>query len=104
VARNVLADRLARLVSAGILERVQYQERPVRHEYQLTPAGRELGVPVIALMHWGDRHLAGPEGPPRLTRHRDCGGDVRLALVCDACGARVQPGEVDLPSAADADA
>ena len=105
VARNVLSDRLGRLVEAGILERVPYQDRPVRYEYQLTAMGRELGVPVIGLMHWGDRHLAGPAGPPRLTRHRDCDGAVRLALVCDSCGEAVPPGAVDVvpgPGTADA--
>jgi DNA-binding HxlR family transcriptional regulator len=96
VARNVLTDRLGRLVEAGVLQRVPYQDRPVRYEYQLTPMGRELGLPVISLMHWGDRHLAGPAGPPRLTRHHDCGGTVGLALACGTCGAAVPPGEVDV--------
>jgi DNA-binding HxlR family transcriptional regulator len=96
VARNVLTDRLGRLVDAGILERTPYQDHPVRYEYQLTPMGRELGVPVISLMHWGDRHLAGPAGPPRLTRHHDCGGSVALALVCGTCGKSVPPADVDV--------
>jgi DNA-binding HxlR family transcriptional regulator len=96
VARNVLADRLKRLVEAGVLERVPYQERPQRFEYQLTAMGRELGVPIIGLMHWGDRHLAGPAGPPRLTRHRDCGGALHAALVCGTCGKPAGPGEMEL--------
>src|SRR5207248_7108903 len=37
VARNVLTDRLNRLVEEGILERVRYSERPERFEYRLTP-------------------------------------------------------------------
>jgi DNA-binding HxlR family transcriptional regulator len=96
VARNVLTDRLGRLVDAGILDRVPYQDRPARYEYQLTAMGRELGVPVIALMHWGDRHLAGPAGPPRLTRHHECGGDVALGFVCGTCGDAVAPADVDV--------
>jgi DNA-binding HxlR family transcriptional regulator len=96
VARNVLADRLGRLVEAGILERVPYQQRPTRYDYRLTAMGRELGVPVISLMHWGDRHLADQAGPPRLTRHHDCGGDVVLAFRCTTCGANVPPGDVDV--------
>src|SRR5690348_7351256 len=60
VARNVLTDRLKRLVDAGVLDRVRYQERPERYEYQLTAMGQTLAVPVVALMQWGDRHLAGP--------------------------------------------
>jgi DNA-binding HxlR family transcriptional regulator len=85
VARNILTDRLRRLVEAGVLERVEYQQRPPRSEYRLTPIGRELGIAVVALMHWGDRHLAGPAGPPRLTRHRHCGGQLDVRLVCRTC-------------------
>ena len=96
VARNVLADRLKRLTAAGVLERVPYQQRPQRFEYQLTAAGRELAVAVIALMHWGDRHLAGPAGPPRLTRHRDCGGAVHSTLVCATCAEPVPDADLEV--------
>src|SRR5258706_12575246 len=41
IARNVLTDRLNRLVAEGILERVRYTERPERYEYRLTENGRE---------------------------------------------------------------
>src|SRR6266700_5560081 len=68
IARNVLTDRLNRLVDEGVLERVPYSERPERFEYRLTNKGRELGVPLLALMQWGDRHLS--EKPPRIARHR----------------------------------
>jgi DNA-binding HxlR family transcriptional regulator len=96
VARNVLTERLKRLVAAGVLERVEYQSRPRRFEYLLTPVGRELGVPLIALMHWGDRHRPGPAGPPRLARHRTCGGEARARLVCDRCGETVAGGDLEL--------
>jgi DNA-binding HxlR family transcriptional regulator len=96
VARNVLTDRLGRLVEAGVLERVPYQQRPLRHEYHLTPMGRELAVPVIGLMHWGDRHLAGPAGPPRLTHHRDCGGTLQASLTCTACGQSVAAASMEV--------
>jgi DNA-binding HxlR family transcriptional regulator len=96
VARNVLADRLRRLVEAGVLQRVQYSQRPERYRYQLTDMGRELAIPIISLMHWGDRHLAGPAGPPRLTRHRTCGGHLRAHLVCDECQQTVPPSDMEL--------
>ena len=86
VARNVLADRLGRLVQAGVLDRVRYQDRPARWEYRLTDRGRDLATPVLALMQWGDRHLAGPAGPPRVVRHVDCGHDVVQRPVCAHCG------------------
>ena len=41
IARNVLQDRLERLVQAGLLIKVPYQARPLRHEYRLIVA---LGV------------------------------------------------------------
>ncbi|HZD70985.1 MAG TPA: helix-turn-helix domain-containing protein [Actinomycetes bacterium] len=94
VARNVLADRLRRLVEHGILERVRYQERPERFEYQLTERGQELSTAVLALMHWGDRYLAGPAGPPRLTEHTGCGGSVVERHVCSRCGRVLEAGEV----------
>jgi DNA-binding HxlR family transcriptional regulator len=86
IARNVLSDRLERLVDNGILERSRYQERPPRWEYHLTARGRELAVAALALMQWGDRHLAGPDGPPRLVRHETCGGHVAQRHVCANCG------------------
>jgi DNA-binding HxlR family transcriptional regulator len=95
-ARNVLTDRLGRLVAAGVLERVRYQRRPDRFEYRLTARGQALAVPVLALMQWGDTHLAGPDGPPRLARHVRCGGAVLAEAVCQCCGERPAPGEVAL--------
>ena len=96
VARNVLSDRLARLVDAGILDRVRYQEHPERYEYRLTAKGRELSVALISLMHWGDKHLAGESGPPRLTRHAECGGEVVTQFACTGCGEPVAPGSLDV--------
>jgi DNA-binding HxlR family transcriptional regulator len=86
IARNILTDRLNRLVDNEILQRTSYQDTPPRWDYQLTDRGRELATPILALMHWGDRHLAGQQGPPRLARHTACGGDVIERHVCAHCG------------------
>src|SRR5215470_5562361 len=61
VAKNVLADRLARLCAEGILERYLYQDRPARHGYRPTAKGWELYPVLVAMMEWGDRHYA-PQG------------------------------------------
>jgi hypothetical protein len=53
-------------------------------EYRLTDAGRELMHIMLALMQWGDRHRAGPEGPPVVARHVGCGSDVQVAFTCSA--------------------
>jgi DNA-binding HxlR family transcriptional regulator len=84
VARNVLTDRLNFLVDAGVLERRQYQDRPVRYEYRLTPMGRDLQPSLLALMQWGDKYLA-PDGPPALVEHTDCGHETEPLLVCSHC-------------------
>ncbi len=84
IARNVLTDRLNYLVDTGILERRQYQDRPVRHEYRLTQMGRDLQPALLTLMHWGDTYLS-PEGPPALVEHTACGHLTTPLLVCEHC-------------------
>jgi DNA-binding HxlR family transcriptional regulator len=79
IARNVLTDRLNRLVEEGILERVRYSERPERFEYRLTAKGRELNIALTALRQWGDKYLS--EKPPRLLRRKADGKPVVAALV-----------------------
>jgi DNA-binding HxlR family transcriptional regulator len=86
IARNVLARRLAALTEAGLVERVPYREpgRRERHEYRVTPAGRDLRPVVLAMLAYGDRHLAGPEGPPMLVEHDGCGAPVHVEVRCAA--------------------
>jgi DNA-binding HxlR family transcriptional regulator len=86
VARNVLSDRLTRLVDDGILEKRPYQERPQRFEYRLTSKGVDLFPVMVSLMKWGDRHAPDPGGPPVLVLHKGCGGQVDERLLCDRCG------------------
>ncbi|MET9382421.1 winged helix-turn-helix transcriptional regulator [Streptomyces sp. NPDC002928] len=59
LSRKVLTERLRLLVEADVLTRVPYQERPVRHEYRLTPRGRALLPVLIALQDWGDAWVLG---------------------------------------------
>jgi len=82
--RQVLSDRLSRLVADGMLRRVPYQERGqrARHEYRLTQKGLDLYTVLVALMEWGDKYAVGPAGPQVQLTHRDCGADVRLQLAC----------------------
>jgi DNA-binding HxlR family transcriptional regulator len=84
IARNVLTDRLNRLVDEGILERVRYGERPVRHEYQLTSKGRDLLLSLTAFRQWGDKYLS-PK-PPILLRRKSDRKLVVAALVAKGSG------------------
>ena len=64
IPTNVLADRLKRLETAGIIKRTAYQERPPRYAYTLSEKGEDLGALVRAFVQWGKTHIAG-------TRTRD---------------------------------
>jgi len=84
--RQVLSQRLARLVAEGLLRKVPYQQagQRSRAEYRLTEKGLDLYPVLVALMEWGDRYEVGAAGPPVLLRHRDCGEPVHLQLACEA--------------------
>jgi len=94
--RQILSDRLSRLVGEGILCRAPYQEagQRSRYEYRLTDKGRDLYLVMNALMEWGDRYAAGPEGPPIRLTHRDCGEPVHVQLACSAGHTLGSPREV----------
>jgi DNA-binding HxlR family transcriptional regulator len=79
VARNVLSDRLNRLVEEGVLERVRYSERPERFEYRLTRKGRDLNIALSGLRQWGDKYLS--EKPPRVLLRKSDKKPVVAALV-----------------------
>ena len=89
MTRHRLADRLRKLVAHGILERVGYQERPVRYEYKLTAKGLDLYPVIVALVTWGDRWMAGKAGVPIELIHRNCGRQITPALTCPDCGAGI---------------
>ena len=82
--RQVLSNRLSRLVAEGILRKVPYQEegQRARSEYRLTEKGIELFPVIAALLAWGDKYAAWPGGPAVELTHRDCGAPVSLELAC----------------------
>src|SRR5580698_4703838 len=94
VARNVLAARLDRLVAEEILEKVPYQERPLRHEYRLTEKGLDLWPVITELLRWGDRHAAPEAGPPIVIRHKGCGGELGERRLCTSCGKSLEVRDV----------
>jgi DNA-binding HxlR family transcriptional regulator len=82
--RQVLSARLNRLVEEDLLRKVPYREpgQRQRDEYRLTQKGLDLYPIMIALMHWGDRYVADPEGPSVIVTHRDCGAPVEQYFRC----------------------
>lgn len=85
IGRNMLTVRLALLVDQGIFDRVEYQRKPVRHEYRLTDKGRDAYTVLAAMDAWGRRWLAGAEGTPVLLHHETCNHDMHAVVVCSHC-------------------
>ena len=64
IPTNTLAERLKRLVRAGIVESRRYNDHPPRVEYVLTPKGEDLRPMIRAMVDWGVRHAGGRLPPP----------------------------------------
>ncbi|MFI8519883.1 winged helix-turn-helix transcriptional regulator [Streptomyces sp. NPDC085481] len=84
LSEAVLADRLRKLVAAGVLRVEPYREpgARTRSEYRLTAKGRDLWPVLLALKQWGDTHAADPDGTALDVSHSDCGAPVRVEVVC----------------------
>ena len=59
IPTNILAERLKRLESAGIISSAAYQDRPVRYAYSLTKKGAALGDVLLAIVRWGKEYIPG---------------------------------------------
>lgn len=83
IASDVLSTRLSALVEHGVLQKSPYREpgQRTRDAYQLTPAGEELKVVMVAMQQWGEAHVPQTQGPRVLPLTVDTGERVRAALV-----------------------
>lgn len=86
ISESVLSNRLAKLRTAAVIEAVPYRESGsrTRREYRLTDKGRDLYPILLALLQWGDRYCADPEGPALVVGHRDCDEPVEVVVRCRA--------------------
>ncbi|NNN30432.1 redoxin domain-containing protein [Streptomyces sp. S3(2020)] len=92
LSRNVLTERLGRLVQRGVLRRSLYQRRPVRYEYLLTDAGIALVPVLVAMQDWGDRWVLG-DGSLTATAEADGAEHARVHALA---GTRL-PDDLELP-------
>src|ERR1700732_4474667 len=79
LARNVLTDRLDKLVEHGIFERMRYGDRADRFDYRLTQKGLDLHVALLGLRQWGDKYLC--DKPPTVLRRASDKKRLIAALV-----------------------
>jgi DNA-binding HxlR family transcriptional regulator len=87
MATNVLAERLTRLCATGFLQKKDAT-------YRLTEKGRGIYPILLALMEWGDKWYADPEGPPLILTHKPCGNALKSAIICPQCGENVTKGDI----------
>lgn len=79
IARNILSDRLKRLVSEGILEKAKGDSG--YSEYRLTEKGRDLQPIMLSMTHWGDRHKPNPDGKRLIFVDREDGSPIQQMAV-----------------------
>lgn len=91
IAPNILARRLEHLEREGVVVAVAYQERPPRHTYELTAAGRELAGALRLLAHWA----SDGEGDGEAVRHAACGTPVEPRWYCHTCDRMLDDPEAD---------
>lgn len=95
IPRTVLADRLKRLVSAGLMSRHDYKvagSRP-RKEYVLTEMGEALRLPFLAMRQWSDRWVGQGRTPPMTLMRKSDGSEINVAFV-DQAGRVVPPDDL----------
>ncbi len=86
IARNILSDRLRRLVAEDIFSKEAKSAPDRGHEYRLTEKGRDLWAVLTALRLWGDKWIYGAGNEPVIFRDRDRGAAVMQLLPADAEG------------------
>ena len=71
IARNILSDRLTRMVENGVLERTRCEHDKRKIEYRLTEKGSDLLPAMLALRQWGEKYGEGVTPNPVLVDARD---------------------------------
>lgn len=91
ISKNILTDRLHKLVDHGILEKTRLEEPGVRFEYALTAKGTDLWVVLTAMRLWADKWVFGEGNEPLLVRDTKTGGTVKRLLAVDEDDRPVTP-------------
>ncbi|MDX1626907.1 MAG: winged helix-turn-helix transcriptional regulator [Wenzhouxiangellaceae bacterium] len=102
IARNILSDRLKKLVAAGVMERHRSAEDGRVVEYRLTQAGRELFPVLVGLGQWAGTWLCEGSQPMRVVE-RESGREVAPLQVRSLSGRALGPGDVRLAPGPGAD-
>jgi DNA-binding HxlR family transcriptional regulator len=85
IAPNMLTRRLEALVKTGLMAKRRYSDHPPRYEYLLTEKGRAFRPVLVALVAFGNRHLA-PEGAAVVLADRKTGAQADPVVVDQVSG------------------
>jgi len=96
ISRNILNDRLGKLVEFGILERQHVVGRGNPQDYKLTRKGLDLFPVIVGLLQWGDRWVNKEQGAPVLLLERESGVEVAPVQVVSSIGIPLRPSGVDI--------
>ncbi len=97
-ATNILTNRLKRMLAAGIVVKVPYQDRPVRYKYRLTKAGIALLPVALELMRYGEEWMPSDQKSALQIRHLGCGKVTRPGQICSECGVNLSAENLRLES------
>ena len=89
ITRHLLAERLKKLEADGMLRKVPYQDKPLRHEYRLTDKAKALFPVLVMLVDWADRHVPSEEEPPYVIGSNETGRPVKPVLADAQTGEKI---------------
>ena len=92
IARNVLSERLKRLVAEGIFAKEKGDSG--YFEYRLTEKGLELQPVLLSMTHWGDKHKSNPNGKRLIFVDRKEGKPIQQMAVRARDGRKLKPRDV----------
>lgn len=95
IASNILTARLKRMVTAGVLRTQPIIDQPHLSEYRLTEKGMALYTLPLTIIAWGDKWLAGANGPPLILTHKRCDHVFSAELRCLSCDITVTLEDVE---------
>lgn len=95
VARNILAQRLAKLTANGVLVREEDEKDRRRVRYRLTAKGEALAPVLVALMQWGDSWISGEERAPIVLRDRVSGQPVAKVELTSTEGRSIRATDLE---------
>jgi len=94
VARNILTDRLEKLVEFGVLHKKPIRPGVERYEYTLTESGLDLTPVLIAMTQWGDRWIFGEGKEPFLFFDKNSDTPIQTVQVQSREGRTLQAEDI----------